>query len=165
MQNSTNNIFLWCNAYIADTKPPKPAIKSSTLPRTSSQGEHLTPLIIYITAKRTFKLCLHSQREIGWSQHPLRSPQVCLLRSMTTVVIYIETCNWLLKCTINCEVCKRRQRICERRLGIWDACPRLKHTLSEKVLEILSSRSELCFWLVANRFGKQVSHLNLLIIF
>lgn len=36
----TNRFF--CNAMLtllADTKPPKPAIKSSTLPRTSSQGE------------------------------------------------------------------------------------------------------------------------------
>jgi len=35
-------LLLYSVAYlIADTKPAKPAIKSSTLPRTASQGKHL----------------------------------------------------------------------------------------------------------------------------
>lgn len=42
-----------CLPYIADTKPAKPAIKSSTLPRTASQGKHKnTHLFTHVTKKK-----------------------------------------------------------------------------------------------------------------
>lgn len=42
-----------CLPYIADTKPAKPAIKSSTLPRTASQGKHKnTHLFTHVAKKK-----------------------------------------------------------------------------------------------------------------
>lgn len=38
-QKSPNHKIHTYTRYLADSKPPKPAIKSSTLPRTSSQGK------------------------------------------------------------------------------------------------------------------------------